>query len=86
MTTQQPAAMSTAQSTIPTGPSTWPRDRRDGQSQGWPVPAALVALVALSSIPLAAGVAEWAIRRPTSARRRRAAHRPASTAAAGAPS
>jgi len=44
--------MSTAQSTISSGSSTRRRDKQDGQSRGWPVPAALVAL---SAIPLAAG-------------------------------
>lgn len=52
MTTPRRATQSTSQPTSPDGQSTWPRDRRAGQRRGWPVPAALVAL---STIPLAAG-------------------------------
>jgi uncharacterized membrane protein len=53
MTIQQPVAQSTSDLTSSGGESTRPRDQRAGQPRGWPVPAALVAL---SAIPLAAGL------------------------------
>ena len=52
MTIRQRAAQSTSSLASSGGESTRPRDQRTGRPQGWPVPAALVAL---SAIPLAAG-------------------------------